>query len=69
MCYYLILFKISFRTSSIIPVDLNAIICGNLRIFAHFYDLLENPKAAEGSRQQFQLMREAIHQVLNFIYL
>ena len=53
----------STRTSSIIPVDLNAIICGNLRIFAHFYDLLGNPKAAESSRQQFQLMREAIHQV------
>jgi alpha,alpha-trehalase len=53
----------SIRTSSILPVELNAIICGNLRIFSEFYNLLGQPEKAQIAYGQFQLMREAIHQV------
>jgi len=53
----------STRTSAIIPVELNAIICGNLRIFSEFYTYLGETEKAQRSFVQFQLMREAIHQV------
>jgi alpha,alpha-trehalase len=53
----------STRTSAIIPVELNAIICSNLRIFSKFYELLGQPDKAITTYAQFQLMREAIHQV------
>ncbi|KAI1733091.1 trehalase domain-containing protein [Ditylenchus destructor] len=53
----------STRTSSILPVDLNSIVCGNLKIFAEFYELLGNPEASAHSRTQFELMRETIHNV------
>jgi len=53
----------STRTSQIIPVELNAIICSNLRIFSEFYALLGQPEAAQRAHEQFILMREAIHQV------
>lgn len=53
----------SIRTSSILPVELNAIICGNLRIFSQFYTLLGQAEKAQIAFGQYQLMREAIHQV------
>lgn len=53
----------STRTSSILPVDLNSIICGNLKIFAEFYALLGDQDAAKHSMEQFELMRETIHKV------
>ena len=53
----------STRTSSILPIDLNSIICGNLRIFAKFYNLLGMPEAAAKSHEQFMIMRESIHQI------
>jgi len=53
----------STRTSSIIPVELNAIICSNLRIFSNFYSLLGQPEKSMTTFAQYQLMREAIHQV------
>jgi len=53
----------STRTSSIIPVELNAIICSNLRIFSQFYALLGQPEKASTTLVQYQLMKEAIHQV------
>lgn len=53
----------STRTSSILPVDLNSIICGNLKIFAEFYELLGNPEASAHSMTQFEMMRETIHTV------
>lgn len=53
----------STRTSSILPVDLNSIICGNLKIFAEFYELLGNREASAHSMKQFELMRETIHSV------
>jgi len=53
----------STRTSSILPVDLNSIICGNLKIFAEFYSLLDNPEASAHSLEQYELMRETIHKV------
>lgn len=53
----------STRTSSIIPVDLNSIICGNLNTFSKFYTLLGMPEEAKKSYVQFLQMREAIHQV------
>jgi alpha,alpha-trehalase len=53
----------STRTSSILPIDLNSIICGNLKTFAHFYNLLGMPEAAAKSHEQFINMKEAIHQI------
>jgi len=53
----------STRTSSILPVDLNSIICGNLKIFAEFYSLLGNQEASAHSLEQYELMRETIHKV------
>lgn len=53
----------STRTSAIIPVELNAILCSNLRIFSQFYELLGQPDKSITSFAQYQLMREAIHQV------
>lgn len=53
----------STRTSSILPVDLNAIICGNLRLMANLYEVIEDTSKAEQCRQQFRSMKEAIHQV------
>lgn len=54
----------SCRTSSILPVELNAIICGNLNIFSKFYNLLGQTEKAQITFAKFRLMREAIHQVL-----
>uniref|UniRef100_A0A915DSB1 Trehalase n=1 Tax=Ditylenchus dipsaci TaxID=166011 RepID=A0A915DSB1_9BILA len=53
----------STRTSSILPVDLNSIICGNLKIFAEFYSLLGNEEASKHSMEQYELMRETIHKI------
>jgi len=53
----------STRTSTIIPVELNAIICSNLRIFSTFYEYLGKYQEAQRARLQYELMREAIHQV------
>lgn len=53
----------STRTSSILPVDLNSIICGNLKIFAEFYALLGDEEAAKHSMEQFELMRDTIHKI------
>lgn len=53
----------STRTSAIIPVELNSIICSNLRIFSNFYELLGQPEKAATTKLQYQVMKEAIHQV------
>lgn len=53
----------SMRTSAIVPVELNSIICGNLKIFSQFYTLLGQHEKAQISYAKFVLMREAIHQV------
>uniref|UniRef100_A0A7E4VWB3 Trehalase n=1 Tax=Panagrellus redivivus TaxID=6233 RepID=A0A7E4VWB3_PANRE len=53
----------STRTSSILPVELNSIICGNLRTFSEFYNLLGNSEAAAKTMNEFQDMRETMHQV------
>lgn len=53
----------SMRTSAIVPVELNSIICGNLNIFAKFYTLLGQAEKATESFAKFIIMREAIHQV------
>lgn len=53
----------STRTSAIIPVELNSIICSNLRIFSQFYELLGQADKSMTTFAQYQLMREAIHQV------
>jgi alpha,alpha-trehalase len=53
----------SMRTSAIVPVELNSIICGNLKIFSQFYTLMGQPAKAQIAYAQFILMREAIHQV------
>uniref|UniRef100_A0A915C2N6 Trehalase n=1 Tax=Parascaris univalens TaxID=6257 RepID=A0A915C2N6_PARUN len=53
----------STRTSSILPVDLNAIICGNWRLMADMYDAMDDHSSAENCRRNFDAMRHAIHQV------
>lgn len=53
----------STRTSSIIPVDLNAIICGNMRLFAEFYNALGEEAKAEAAIMNYTAMRETIHDV------
>ncbi|EJW81809.1 trehalase, partial [Wuchereria bancrofti] len=53
----------STRTSSILPVDLNAIICGNLRLMANLYEVINDISNAEQCREQFKSMKQAIHQV------
>lgn len=53
----------SMRTSAIVPVELNSIICGNLRIFSQFYTVLGQPEKAAIAYNQFLIMREAMHQV------
>nr|AHM26076.2 trehalase [Anisakis simplex] len=53
----------STRTSSILPVDLNAIICGNWRLMANLYEAMNDLVSAEQCRQNFNAMRQAIHQV------
>ncbi|EJD73652.1 trehalase, variant [Loa loa] len=53
----------STRTSSILPIDLNAIICGNLRLMANLYEVINDMSSAEHCRQQFRSMKQAIHQV------
>ncbi|KAK6100758.1 trehalase I, putative [Brugia malayi] len=53
----------STRTSSILPVDLNAIICGNLRLMANLYEVIDDISNAEQCREQFRSMKQAIHQV------
>lgn len=53
----------STRTSSILPVDLNSIICGNLKIFAEFYSLLGDEQASRHSMEQYELMRDTIHKI------
>uniref|UniRef100_A0A183TZD7 Trehalase n=1 Tax=Toxocara canis TaxID=6265 RepID=A0A183TZD7_TOXCA len=53
----------STRTSSILPVDLNAIICGNWRLMADMYEAMGDPASAEHCRHNFDAMRLAIHQV------
>ncbi|KAE9553179.1 hypothetical protein FO519_003618 [Halicephalobus sp. NKZ332] len=53
----------STRTSSILPVDLNSIICGNLRIFSYFYSILGMTEKANEAFLKYNAMREAIHQI------
>ncbi|MFH4979313.1 hypothetical protein AB6A40_006022 [Gnathostoma spinigerum] len=53
----------STRTSSILPIDLNAIICGNLRLMSIMYDAIGDHASADQCHESFELMRRAIHQV------
>ncbi|KAI6187160.1 Trehalase [Aphelenchoides besseyi] len=53
----------SMRTSEIAPVELNAVIARNLRLFSEFYGLLGDSQQAERYRLEYEIMREAIHQV------
>ncbi|VDK74142.1 unnamed protein product [Onchocerca ochengi] len=53
----------STRTSSILPIDLNAIICGNFRLMANLYEVIDDMSSAEHCREQFKNMKQAIHQV------
>ncbi|VDD91850.1 unnamed protein product [Enterobius vermicularis] len=53
----------STRTSSILPVDLNAIICGNWEIMAKLYDVIEDSASSDLCHRNFEAMKSAIHQV------
>ncbi|VDO23612.1 unnamed protein product [Haemonchus placei] len=52
------------RTSEIIPVDLNAIICGNLLLMRDFYDALGDIDGSKRCAQEADLLKQTIHQVL-----
>lgn len=54
----------STRTSQLLPVDLNAIICGNLRMFAELYDAVGQKEDAARAHEQFRAMNDTIHNVL-----
>ncbi|KAK6042857.1 alpha,alpha-trehalase [Cooperia oncophora] len=52
------------RTSEIIPVDLNAIICGNFLMMRDLYDALGDIDGSKSCAQEADLMKQTIHQVL-----
>lgn len=54
----------STRTSQILPVDLNAIICGNLRLMAEMYDAIGESEIAARFQEEFAAMCDTIHEVL-----
>ncbi|KAK6042854.1 hypothetical protein COOONC_19641 [Cooperia oncophora] len=51
------------RTSEIIPVDLNAIICGNFLMMRDLYDALGDIDGSKSCAQEADLMKQTIHQV------
>lgn len=53
----------NLMTRSIIPVDLNAIVCWNAQLLAEFHDLLGNPAQAENYRIIANDWMEAIDKV------
>uniref|UniRef100_A0A158R5V2 Trehalase n=1 Tax=Syphacia muris TaxID=451379 RepID=A0A158R5V2_9BILA len=53
----------STRTSSILPVDLNAIICGNWSLMAKLYIILGDKEKSQLCWKNFEAMRKAIYQV------
>ncbi|KHJ91067.1 alpha,alpha-trehalase, partial [Oesophagostomum dentatum] len=54
----------STRTSEIVPVDLNAIICGNLQLMGDLYDAIGDIDGSKWCAQSADLMKQTIHQVL-----
>lgn len=54
----------STRTSQIMPVDLNAIMCGNLRTIADLFVVVGESERAILYRNEYEAMRECIYQVL-----
>lgn len=52
------------RTSQIVPVDLNAIICGNLRMMSEMYAVLGNAEQANLCGKTYENMRTTIEKVL-----
>ncbi|CAI2351950.1 unnamed protein product [Caenorhabditis sp. 36 PRJEB53466] len=52
------------RTSQLVPVDLNSIICGNLKTLSRMYAELGDVDSAGVYEQQHQVLKETIKQVL-----
>ncbi|KAE9421080.1 hypothetical protein Angca_008760 [Angiostrongylus cantonensis] len=52
------------RTSEIVPVDLNAIICGNLLLMGDLYDAIGDIDGSKWCAQMADLMKQTIYQVL-----
>lgn len=52
-----------FRTSEIVPVDLNAIICGNLLLMGDLYDAVGDIDGSKWCAQSADLMKQTIYQV------
>ncbi|KAL6739929.1 hypothetical protein Aduo_013326 [Ancylostoma duodenale] len=52
------------RTSEIVPVDLNAIICGNLLLMGDLYDAIGDIDGSKWCAQSADLMKQTIYQVL-----
>ncbi|ETN68426.1 alpha,alpha-trehalase [Necator americanus] len=52
------------RTSEIVPVDLNAIICGNLQLMGDLYDAIGDIEGSKWCAQSADLMKQTIYQVL-----
>lgn len=53
----------SIRTSQLLPVDLNAIICGNLSYMAEMYDAVGQVENAVRLRDSYAAMRDTMHEV------
>lgn len=54
----------NIKTRSIIPVDLNAIMCGNAILLADFYEMLNNRNKAQFYRNIAKKWRKAVTDVL-----
>ncbi|XP_048486687.1 trehalase isoform X2 [Plutella xylostella] len=54
----------NLKTRSIVPVDLNAILCWNARLMADFHQRLGDPAKAEYYRALHEQWETAIHEVL-----
>ncbi|CAD6196174.1 unnamed protein product [Caenorhabditis auriculariae] len=54
----------SMRTSQLVPVELNAIICGNIRLMGEMYDVINDVEGSKWCALMQDQMRRTMHQVL-----
>ncbi|PAV91678.1 hypothetical protein WR25_23156 [Diploscapter pachys] len=54
----------STRTSQIVPVELNAIVCGNLKMMGDLYDAVGDIDGSKWCAIMYDTIRRTIHQVL-----
>lgn len=51
------------RTQDFLPVDLNSIICHNLRLISHMYSSIEEHENAEEYERRWRMMKHEIHRL------